>query len=242
MTTKVFDIDGTERSLQWLASAYDGAGMLPARVTPETSEAWRLIAIYCTTGPAVAKGETRRGGMQASDQPVAFTWPALAQPDGDLPPIGGVNAWAARGIMQRTDGGGVTGFGLGSTYGPFYHMWVASSAPSDCLTKIGMKGGTNHDGPLYGVWELQAVEPVHTTLGEALLWRGQQEQVIEFNPTAALQLRIFAAGMVPNSPEFTQDFGGVSYVGQRAEHLSTGEVRVYYCRQGDWGNVAYVTR
>ena len=59
-------------------------------------------------------------------------------------------------MVQRTSSG-VTGFGLGSAYGPYYHAWVLSSAPSDCLTKTGMKGGTNHRGPLHAVWQLAQV-------------------------------------------------------------------------------------
>ena len=60
-------------------------------------------------------------------------------------------------MIQRTEASGVTGFGLGGAYGPFYSTWVLSSAPSDCLTKTGMKGGTPHNGPLHGVWILTPV-------------------------------------------------------------------------------------
>jgi len=79
-------------------------------------------------------------------------------------------------------------------------------------------------------------------LVEKLLAAAAQAQVIQFNPQAALQKRIFAAGFVPNSPEFEIDFGSVRYVAQRAEHLGTGEVRVYYVLKGDWANVRYVRR
>jgi hypothetical protein len=73
---------------------------------------------------------------------------------------------------------------------------------------------------------------------ERLLAEAERQQVIQFNPAAALQSRIFAAGFVPNSPEFRLD----GHAAQRAEHLGTGEVRVYYAREGDWQNVAFVTR
>lgn len=79
------------------------------------------------------------------------------------------------------------------------------------------------------------------TLAEKLLAEGERRQVIQFNPDAALQKRIFAAGFVPNSPEYQVDDGGV-YVGQRAEHLETGEVRIYYALQDDWSNVQFVTK
>ncbi len=66
--------------------------------------------------------------------------------------------------------------------------------------------------------------------------------MIQFNPNAALQKRIFADGFVPNSPEFEVDLSGVRYVAQRAEHLGTGKVRVYYVPKGDWSRVRYVER
>jgi hypothetical protein len=75
-----------------------------------------------------------------------------------------------------------------------------------------------------------------------LLAQGERNQVIYFNPDAALQKRIFADGFVPNSGEFRMTAEGVQYIAQRAEHLGTGAVRVYYVRVGDWGNVQFVQR
>lgn len=91
---------------------------------------------------------------------------------------------------------------------------------------------------------IQRVEPepgkiTKDSLQQALLKEAAKRQVIQFNPNAGLQQRIFAAGFVPNSPEFEVDHAGVRYVAQRAEHLGTGEVRVYYVKAGDWGNVAF---
>jgi hypothetical protein len=77
---------------------------------------------------------------------------------------------------------------------------------------------------------------------DLLLAAAAQEQVIQFNPNAALQKQIFAAGFVPNSPEFEIDLSGVRYVAQRAEHLESGKVRVYYVPIGDWSRVRYVQR
>ncbi len=82
-------------------------------------------------------------------------------------------------------------------------------------------------------------QPPAATLQSTLLAEAARRQVIEFNPDAALQKRIFADGFVPNSPEFEIEFGNARYVAQRAENLASGEVRVYYVRSGDWGNVAY---
>ncbi len=79
-------------------------------------------------------------------------------------------------------------------------------------------------------------------LHEKLLAAGEQAQVIQFNPDAALQKHIFADGFVPNSPEFELEVDDVSYVGQRAEALGTGEVRVYYVVKGHWDQVTFARR
>jgi hypothetical protein len=80
------------------------------------------------------------------------------------------------------------------------------------------------------------------TLGRALLDEAERRQAIQFNPTAALQKAIFADGFVPNSGEFHLQLAWVSYAGQRAEHLSSGRVRVYYAVAGQWNNVTYAER
>lgn len=80
------------------------------------------------------------------------------------------------------------------------------------------------------------------TLDEVLVDEGQRRQAIQFNPNAALQKRIFADDFVPNSPEFEMEYGGVGYVAQRAEHLKTGVVRIYYCTRGAWDQVLFVVK
>ncbi len=80
------------------------------------------------------------------------------------------------------------------------------------------------------------------SLADALRGQAQQKQVIQFNPGAALQKRIFGDGFVPNSGEFSLSVGGAAYVAQRAENLGNGQVRVYYVANGDWGNVRFFTR
>lgn len=79
-------------------------------------------------------------------------------------------------------------------------------------------------------------------LSAALIAAAEANQVIQFNPDAALQKAIFADGLVPNSSEFRVTVAGTTYVGQRAEHLDTGEVRVYYVQEDDWGSVQHVVR
>ncbi len=75
--------------------------------------------------------------------------------------------------------------------------------------------------------------------GDPLVAEAQNKQVIQFNPNAALQKRIFADGFVPNSGEFSISVDGAQVTGQRAENLRDGRVRVYYVRNGDWGNVQF---
>jgi hypothetical protein len=87
-----------------------------------------------------------------------------------------------------------------------------------------------------------APTPTPNVLAQVLINEGQAKQVIQFNPNAALQKAIFTAGFVPNSGEFKINVAGQVYVGQRAEHLVTGEVRIFYCRDGDWGNVSFVKK
>lgn len=103
-----------------------------------------------------------------------------------------------------------------------------ASAPDDRKGDSGGQGG-EPDG--------DASQPA---LEKPLAAAAQAAQAIQFNPEAALQKRIFADNFVPNSPEFTLAVEGVAYVAQRAEHLGSGEVRVYYVAVGDWANVRYL--
>ena len=96
--------------------------------------------------------------------------------------------------------------------------------------------------PVEPIKPVKPEPPKPITLNQVLLEEAAKRQVIQFNPNAALQQRIFAAGFVPNSPEFEVEHGGVHYAAQRAEHLGTGEVRIYFVKVGDWGNVAYAGR
>ncbi len=97
-----------------------------------------------------------------------------------------------------------------------------------------------------GDWgNVQLVErgsTVGNDLGQALLTEGEKHQVIQFNPAAALQKRIFADGFVPNSAEFNTTTDGSAYAAQRAENLGNGQVRVYYATAGDWGNIRTAVR
>ena len=95
-----------------------------------------------------------------------------------------------------------------------------------------------------------AVPPVAPTvtptpvvgLSDVLLAAGQVNQSIRLNPTAALQKQILADGFVPDSGEFDVTVGNVAYRCQRAERLSDGLVRVYYCVVPNWADVSFFTK
>lgn len=89
--------------------------------------------------------------------------------------------------------------------------------------------------------EIETLPPVieiPTEFAERLLAEAERQQVIQFNPDAALQKKIFVDGFVPNSEEF--QFEG--NIAQRAEHMGTGEVRAYFVPIGQWDKVQYVVR
>lgn len=104
--------------------------------------------------------------------------------------------------------------------------------------------GRKRAAPRPGVLSIEETPSVSTlsveTLEELLLREGDARQVLPFNREAALQRAIFAAGLVPNSAEFNLTVADASYVAQRAEHLLTGEVRVYFAPTTNFANVSFV--
>ena len=78
------------------------------------------------------------------------------------------------------------------------------------------------------------------SLEQILFAEADRRQAVAFNREAALQKRIFADGFVPSSPEFEVQFGGIRYLAQRAEQLTSGEVRAYYAELGRWDQIAYL--
>ncbi len=81
---------------------------------------------------------------------------------------------------------------------------------------------------------------VQGTFEEELRAKGEESLLIRFNKDAALQKKLFADGFVPNGNEFPSERSGIVYSAQRAQHLVTGEVRVYYCPISDYNNVKWV--
>lgn len=112
----------------------------------------------------------------------------------------------------------------------------AAFARVELRARSGLTGDVHFDDIYFGI---VAKEP---TLEEILMAEADARQVIQFNPQAALQKVIFAHGFVPNSPEFDITHDLVPYRAQRAEHLGTGEVRVYYAVHDKWDAVYYYTR
>jgi hypothetical protein len=85
-----------------------------------------------------------------------------------------------------------------------------------------------------------------TEVESAALEAGRVHQSIQLFPGAGLQKAIAATGsgngFWPTSNEFDFTSGGQNYIGQRAEHPRTGEVRVYYCPKPAYTPVKYVIR
>lgn len=125
--------------------------------------------------------------------------------------------------------------------GPWTVGKLSEVGASDLLTGPGMPWNWHVTTcVVYQATEWRDLQPTYATLLEALQQTAQREQVIQYNKDAALQKAIFAAGFVPNSPEYRLEFGGTSYIAQRAEHLATGEVRVYNCPVGLYDQVSFV--
>lgn len=65
-------------------------------------------------------------------------------------------------------------------------------------------------------------------------------QLIFFNPEATIQHKIIEDGFVPNSGEFEMEFNQSRFVGQQAQHLLTGESRVYFVKRNQWHRVQWI--
>jgi murein DD-endopeptidase MepM/ murein hydrolase activator NlpD len=89
----------------------------------------------------------------------------------------------------------------------------------------------------------QPGEPTDPEPGETLqehLWSVSiEQQTISLNPNAALQKAIFADDFVPVMSEYWTRYDEDDYAEMAAEHLGTGERRVYYARVPEWTNVQW---
>lgn len=132
-----------------------------------------------------------------------------------------------------------------------YTVWVNGRdvTTSDRIT--GLHLPLKHHVSVRLWWELSRA-PADDTQGPpsrlpddvqaALLENADANQVIQFDPEAALQKRIFADSFIPDSPEFSVQVDDNEYVAQRAEHLDTGEVRVYYAKGDNQETIHYLIR
>ncbi len=149
---EVYDKNGVRRDWEWLLAEHGSIVHLKAGPAPK----FALARIDETEGPAVLTVRVvDEDGNPIVDQQVINHWPDPTLPD--LTGGGLRTLWYPRGIVQRTDRDGFTGFGLGGgsfvkdpqAGGP-HTVWVGSPTyPSDGISGIGMKMGTNHRGPLH---------------------------------------------------------------------------------------------
>lgn len=125
--------------------------------------------------------------------------------------------------------------------GPWSATKLSNLSAADIVTGMGLPWNWHVSTFIvYQAVKWGDLQPTYATLLEALQETAQKEQLIRFNPDAALQRAIFAAGCVPNSPEFNVSFGGVEYIAQRSENLGTGEVWIYNCPVGLYDQVTFV--
>jgi hypothetical protein len=135
-------------------------------------------------------------------------------------------------------------------FGAEYMAWLEGGGASLSDSVSGMKLPQNQHVSYYIEWELaenEAPPPppsIPAALKTLLLAEAERRQVLQFNPTAALQKVIFAGDLdqfTPNSPEFYVTYENRVYVGQRAEN-GRGVVRVYFAPSGVWTPVQFVER
>lgn len=103
------------------------------------------------------------------------------------------------------------------------------------LYAIGQRDSTPIPGPI-------PPDPKPGDLGNFMLQKAEEHQVMKLNPSAALQKVILKDGFIPTSEEFQENYAGIDFVGQRAERLTDGAVRVYYCQAGQWDKVYHKER
>ena len=143
------------RSMDWLEREYWPLEILePSYEDRARYGGWfRLELIAVTAGDATLTVEV----FDEGGNPMPSMWVANFWPDApDQIPEGVASRWREIADLERTDAGGKHGYGLGpgsyvldaSVGGPHWVWVVSPSKPSVCVGRLGMKGGTNHEGPL----------------------------------------------------------------------------------------------
>jgi len=157
VTPEIYDVDGTQRDMEWLRNKYGNVVFLDAG----EGRKFTLTRVDETEGPALIKVLVLdEAGQPQQNQPVANHWPDSTLPD--LRGSGSQTLWHDRAHVQKTDVNGLTGFGLGAgsyirdlSLGGPHTLWILSpSLPSDGLAGVGMLGGTNHMGPLFLTFQI----------------------------------------------------------------------------------------
>ena len=77
---------------------------------------------------------------------------------------------------------------------------------------------------------------------DSLIGFEQAGHAIRLNRSAALQRAIQRDGFWAAGNEGPLGYNGLAYVAQVAEQPASGEVRVYYCRVGDYGAIGFWRR
>jgi|GEM_PF-6832998 len=125
----------------------------------------------------------------------------------------------------------------------FWYCWSEGMGAPWGLVKVdGAKKAAYDSFRAFALLPFAGLEVAEATLADELFAKAEAEQEMRFNPDAALQKRIFADGFVPNSEEFDVPFEGLVYRAQRAEHLASGQVRVYYAKVHEWDTVWFISR
>lgn len=165
------------------------------------------------------------------------TWPVVlekpqGEPAGNFPMFGG-NFYSCE--MNGAPSDRVEGMHMPSKHHVNYRLWWEKRRKGNQPMGGDPTGGTT---PVPG----GGTTIGQRTLAQSLVQRGDTAQLIEFNKNAAIQKVIFTDGFLPNSREFELTFEGKTYIGQRAERLNDGEVRIYYVEKGKFDKVMFVKK
>lgn len=155
-------------------------------------------------------------------------------------------AWATRpaprATIQFTDGGGVTGFGLGmgsyiydlNVGGP-HAICILDRVPSDVAARIGMVAGTDHHGILEFNFKLMNAMRFVPDVNQAIREDSWKSMGIPLNPGAAFQRYANANGLgIPFGDERDVRLNGKTY---RTQAFAGG---IVMAEVGQWDKVTHI--
>ncbi|MCS7039123.1 MAG: hypothetical protein RMN24_07175 [Anaerolineae bacterium] len=123
-----------------------------------------------------------------------------------------------------------------------YH-WREAISFHGLLTTVERSQGREAVAAALNLWpDVEAVRRALLVGGfeQALRKAAGDVPFVRINREAALFRAILADGFLPTSNEFDLTHAGMTYVVQRAESGSTGEVRLYYAPRGQWQPVRWI--